>query len=261
MLCAGASVLPRAAPIMAWLPPAAQQQSRVAAAASCQCRSAVTTGLRHGDLLFASEPLLELELPLFQAVREVGRASVEWLQGRGATPSSGEDLLAKHVAMVIADASGRATSVVEAVRLLGVRTISLESFFDGFAQGTRFLHGRVKGVNAEQRRKAVSYALVRTGAPYANDFSPPSASEAIPWNQAHYCSSLVDYAYRSALEQDLVFTEEPFPLVFEPRGFWEKYYNDQGQSLPRGFGSNPTMLLHSPRVDYSEVEVRSALRS
>ena len=58
-------------------------------------------------------------------------------------------------------------------------------------------------------------------------------------------SSLVDYAYRSALQSRLVFTVTDMPLIWEPVDFWKKYYAKMNQTLPHYNGSNPTMLLQS----------------
>merc|ERR1712242_499995 len=66
--------------------------------------------------------------------------------------------------------------------------------------------------------------MQRTGAPYAADFAPPNPLCTTPWTQAFYCSSLVDHAYREALRQELVFSSEPFPLIWEPEGFWTQFY-------------------------------------
>lgn len=233
-------------------------QIRTAVSKRCAARPTpvpcrVTHMLRHGDLLFASEPL-DLALPLDRAIREVGVCTIRWLKEHGGTHVE-TDSTAEHVAMVVADASGNAVSVVEAVRLLGVRVLPLEGFFSEFVPGTKFLHGRVTDTSAAERRKAVSYALLRTGASYADDFAPPSPLATTPWSQSFYCSSLVDYAYRSALEKENVFTNEPFPLMFEPRAFWEEYYECQGLKIPEGYGSNPTTLLHSDRVDVQPIDL------
>lgn len=212
----------------------------------------VAASLRHGDLIFASEPL-NLALPLDRAIREVGVSTIRWLNDRG-VETSHNDATAEHVAMVVADGSGHATSVVEAVRLLGVRVLSLEGFFDEFVEGTEFWRGQVTGTSATDRAKAVSFALQRTGAEYAYDFAPPSMLATTPWSQKYYCSSLVDFAYQSALGETQVFSPEPFPLMFEPRSFWEEYYKEQSQPVPTGFGSNPTLLMHSKRLTISKID-------
>mmetsp|Transcript_68426 Transcript_68426/g.198416 ORF Transcript_68426/g.198416 Transcript_68426/m.198416 type:complete len:269 (-) Transcript_68426:93-899(-) len=212
----------------------------------------ISSQLRHGDLLFVSEPL-NVALPLERAIREVGLSTIRWLKERGGV-NVNNDATAEHVAMVVADAYGRAVSVIEAVRLLGVRVLPLEGFFAEFVTGTEFLHGRVIGTSETDRRKAVSYALLRTGASYSDDFAPPSPLATTPWSQSFYCSSLADYAYRSALGKELVFTDEPFPLMFEPRTFWEDYYKVQGLEIPEGYGSNPTLLLHSDRVAVEKLD-------
>lgn len=207
--------------------------------------------LRHGDLLFASEPL-DMASPLDAAIQELGHATLQWLKQRGAQGLSKNT--AEHVAMVVADSSGHAVSVVEAVRVVGVRVLPLSCFFEEFMLGTEFFHGQVQDVSRDQARQAVWYAMQRVGASYASDFSSP-CSWSNPWEQRFYCSSLVDYAYRDALGQDLVFTEEPFPLTFVPMHFWKEYYRKQGEVVPSGHGSNPTLLLQSPKVQRSLIDL------
>jgi len=204
--------------------------------------------LRHGDLLFASEPS-NPQNALDQAVRAVGHATMDWLARRGVEVAR-EDM-AEHVAMVVADSTGHATAAVEAVRVAGVHSLPLPEWFKEFVPGTRFFHGQLKGVSREQARAAVAYAMQRMGAPFAADLAPPDPLTTTPWDQAFYGSSLVDFAYREALGQELVFTDEPFPLIFEPEAFWQEYFRNLGQPQPKGFGSNPTLLLHSAKVQYS----------
>lgn len=204
--------------------------------------------LRHGDLLFASEPL-NLRLTLDKAIQAVGYKTIDWLVQRGVEVPSKDT--AEHVAMVVSDSTGHATSVVEAVRVAGVRTLPLEMFFKEFMPGTKFYHGQLRDVTREQARDAVAFAMRRAGAHYADDFAPPDPMCTTPWTQTYYCSSLVDYAYRDALKEELVFTKEPFPLIWEPEEFWDKFYKKAGMQRYCGFGSNPTLLLHSPRVEYS----------
>jgi len=204
--------------------------------------------LRHGDLLFVSEPL-NLAAPLDRAIHDVGHATIAWLRQRKIAVA--RDDIAEHVAMVVADGLGHAVAVVEAARICGVRVLPLNAFFQEFMPGSRFFHGQLAGATRDQASKAVSFAMQRAGAPYSDDFSAPSPLATTPWTQAFYCSSLVDYAYREALGRETVFTEEPFPLTFVPEDFWDGYYREQGRARPQGDGSNPTLLLHSPAVRYS----------
>eukprot|EP00928_Gymnodinium_smaydae_P082612 TRINITY_DN65931_c0_g1_i1.p1 TRINITY_DN65931_c0_g1~~TRINITY_DN65931_c0_g1_i1.p1 ORF type:complete len:264 (+),score=26.15 TRINITY_DN65931_c0_g1_i1:70-861(+) len=205
----------------------------------------VLASLRHGDLVFASEPL-DLSTPLDQAIQATGDATMNWLEERGVDVARHDT--AQHVGMIVEDGKGNAAYVVEAVRIAGVRVLPLHLFFKEFIPGTRFFHGKVKAVDAHQAKKAVIFAMQQASAPYADDFSPPFDKAGA---HAFYCSSLVDYAYRDALSKELVFTDEPFPLTFEPESFWEEYYQKQQRKKPSGYGSNPTLLLHSQRVWYS----------
>mmetsp|Transcript_11258 Transcript_11258/g.30642 ORF Transcript_11258/g.30642 Transcript_11258/m.30642 type:complete len:262 (-) Transcript_11258:133-918(-) len=207
--------------------------------------------LKHGDLLFVSEPL-NLKLPLDKAIQSVGYKTIDWLVQRGREVASKDT--AEHVAMVVSDSTGHATSVVEAVRIAGTRTLPLDAFFKEFMPGTKFFHGAMQDITRDQARSAVAFAMRRAGAPYADDFAPPDPMCTTPWTQNYYCSSLIDYAYRDALNEELVFTKEPFPLIWDPPEFWDKFYKKLGMERCTGVGSNPTLLMHSPRVEYSLLE-------
>mmetsp|Transcript_105220 Transcript_105220/g.226898 ORF Transcript_105220/g.226898 Transcript_105220/m.226898 type:complete len:268 (+) Transcript_105220:28-831(+) len=209
-----------------------------------------TRPLSHGDLLFVAEPV-DPSVRLDLAVQSIGQATILWLQRHGALVSRPFHIV-QHVGMVVADQFGHAEKVVEAQRVAGVRVLSLPDFLGEFVPGSRFFHAWLPEATKEQRQSAVSYALHRVGAAYAHDFSEPNQKCAR--QSKYYCSSLVDYAYREALGQDLVFSDEAFPLVFEPRVFWEEFYREQSMGLPSGCGSNPTMLLHSSRVRYARYE-------
>jgi len=208
--------------------------------------------LRHGDLIFVTEPV-NPDVPLDLAVQSIGQATIRWLQRRGAQVSKPHHI-AEHVGMVVADSFGHAEKVVEAQRVAGVRVLELPDFLREFVPGSGFFHAWLPEATEEQRNSAVSYALHRVGGAYAHDFSEPSPSCTQPWLSKYYCSSLIDYAFREALGEELVFSDEPFPLVFEPREFWEDFYRKQRLELPTGTGSNPTMLLHSSRVRYTNYE-------
>ncbi|CAE8657977.1 unnamed protein product [Polarella glacialis] len=198
--------------------------------------------VRAGDLLFVHMPLNTTQ-PFGSAIQATGNATIDWLKAHGR--SVGAHDTAVHVAMVVDDA---AAFVVEAVRS-GVRTRAIADFWADFPEGSRFFHGVLSPhVPREKSAAAVAFALQKVGLPYAESFELPS-----PSHERYYCSSLVDYAYRSALQQRLVFTEVGFPLMFVPKSFWEDYYRKMNQSLPHASGSNPTLLLHSSRVRYSQL--------
>lgn len=201
-----------------------------------------------GDLLFVHVPP-RLSEPLERAIQAVGESTIAWMAQRGARIPRHDT--AQHVAMVVrGQEDGAPAAVVEAADS-GVHSLDLDAFFGGYREGTLFFHGVVLGATPEQRQRAVDFALKQVGTPYASDFAPPG-EEPRGW----YCSSLVDYAYRCALGEERVFAKEPFPLQFEPRAFWEDYYRALRKPLPSHVGSNPTLLLHSSRVDYARLRLR-----
>ena len=111
-----------------------------------------------------------------------------------------------------------------------------------------------------------------------NDFEPPSSG-------AYYCSSLVEWSYEQALargrrqkqklKQKLkaqahwrtatpiasggggVLCPGNFTLLFVPLPYWQAYYATLGLDLPVNVtGSNPTLLLHSPRLTFASCDDR-----
>lgn len=208
--------------------------------------------LQSGDMVFTSMRVATHPQPLEHAIHQTGTATMDWLKHRGVAVSSG--VTAQHVGLVVGDDFGQPFAIVEAVRLIGVRLILLDAFFAQFASPAAFLHGRVDGASDAQRHEAVSYALRRVGSAYAEDFAPPNKFAGNPLAQEFYCSSLIDYAYRHAFKQELVFTEEPFPLMWRPRSFWEVYYRSRGREIPEAIGSNPTLLLHSHQTSFCELK-------
>lgn len=199
--------------------------------------------VRRGDLIFVQLPLNPHE-ELDDAIHTVGVATLDWLERRGVKIRD-RDTATQHVALMMSDSNTTSAAVVEAVRGAGVRTRTLTSFLAAYPSGTQFYHGRLRGITDAQAEQAVAVAKAKVGMPYADNFAEPSGS-----CEQYYCSSLVDYAYRSALGQNIAFTCEPFPLLFEPRKYWEDYYASREQVLPECFGSNPTLLMHSQRVEY-----------
>ncbi|CAE8607240.1 unnamed protein product [Polarella glacialis] len=205
--------------------------------------SRTVAALQPGDLLFVEQPW-DSSSSLDCAIRTVGTTTISWLEKRGASPECRDT--AVHVALV-KDTGGEA-SIIEAARGVGVRQVPLPHFLHNFSRlGDRIFHGKVLGITQAQASRAVTFASEKCGRPYSEDYSEPNSA-----NEMYYCSSLADYAYRNAVGRDLFFTKEPFPLIFEPRLFWEQYYEERGEVVPPWTGSNPTLLLHSPRVKYYE---------
>ena len=103
--------------------------------------------------------------------------------------------------------------------------------------------------------KALAAATTQLGKPYAHDFEQPPSQ--------FYCSSLVEWSFRTASSGRRVFLPPSVPeftLIFEPRDFWKQYYKSLGLALPANVsGSNPTLLLHSPAMSYEVVD-RTNLR-
>lgn len=198
--------------------------------------------LQPGDLLFMDEPW-DPTLQLDCATRTVGSRTIKWLERHGANVLSKDTAI--HVALV-KEVSPEPT-LIDVVRGAGVRQIPLVKFMSACKLGTRIYHGRMQNITEAQAMSAVEFASRKIGLPYAYDYSPPTSSD-----EEYYCSSLIDYAYRHALDTDLVFTPVPFRLIFEPRDFWKSYYKEREKLVPTWFGSNPTLLLHSLCMKYYE---------
>ena len=120
---------------------------------------------------------------------------------------------------------------------------------------------------------AAAAARAAVGAPYASDFEPPSSG-------AFYCSSLVEWGYEQALRQQRrgggsaaladggsdgatttsgVLCPSNFTLLFVPLPYWKAYYAALGLDLPlNATGSNPTLLLHSPRLAFAPAPAPAA---
>lgn len=198
--------------------------------------------LQPGDLLFVDEPQHPAN-ELDNAIRTVGTSTIDWLERRGARVAHRDT--AVHVALV--KDGGQEASIIEAVREIGVRQISLPNFLHGLPPGCRIFHGKLQGITHEHAHRAVAFASEKIGLPYSGEYVAPT-----PSFETYYCSSLIDYAFREALGSKLVFTDEPFPLLFEPICFWEAYYQERQKTVPSRVGSNPTLLLHSLKVKYYE---------
>lgn len=186
--------------------------------------------LKNGDLVFVNPPL-DRESAFGRAIIETGEATIGWWQEHGVKPSSNST--AVHVAVYLGNGS-----IIEAVPKFGVRRTTETRFFEEYPTDTKYYFGRVKNVNISSILDSI--LLAQLGKPYADDFQAPP--------HRFYCSSLVTYAFMTALN---VSFSPPFELIFEPLGFWRQYYASMNLTLPpKGtLGSNPTLLLHSPHVD------------
>eukprot|EP00928_Gymnodinium_smaydae_P083636 TRINITY_DN66882_c0_g1_i1.p1 TRINITY_DN66882_c0_g1~~TRINITY_DN66882_c0_g1_i1.p1 ORF type:complete len:273 (+),score=29.60 TRINITY_DN66882_c0_g1_i1:48-821(+) len=207
-------------------------------------RSARATieALRPGDLLFVEEPRDDLS-ELNNAIDCVGDSTIKWLEARGRAVARRDTAI--HVGMI--RTGGRDATAIDAYRGVGVRSLALPLFLSEWSKRCKVYHGRVQGVSVGDAEQAVRFAEEKLGAEYSEAYLPPDDE-----NDAYYCSSLIDYSFQSALKKRLVFTNEPFSLIFEPHEFWEKYYRERHERVPTCVGSNPTLLLHSPCVKYYE---------
>jgi len=208
---------------------------------SCRNVLSKTSRVHNGDLLFVHVPL-DMSNPFQRNIQLCGEATIDWIIEHGIEVKVRQT--AMHVAMVVAGSR----SVVEAVPGDGVRVQTLVDFFSSYEKkGASFFHGEIQGVSDEQKEQAVQISLEKLGAGYADGF--------LPWTDAgqYYCSSLVDHAYQHALGEEQVFFEHTYHLQFEPREYWNDYYRELGKPMPRGASTNPTLLMHSPRLHYSEL--------
>jgi hypothetical protein len=201
--------------------------------------------LQSGDLLFVHEPLSG---GLGAAIEATGRATVAWLREHGAPATTDET--ASHVGLAWRRPGDGSLFVVEALEP-AVRLTPADAFF---AQpGAVYYVGSLDDDRMRAAQKtAAEVAVAQVGKPYADEFQPPPA--------AFYCSSLVEYAFEHALGGvPHPFNAESFALIFEPRQFWQDYYQKMNRTLPvDATGSNPTLLLHSPAVRF---EVRRTAAS
>jgi hypothetical protein len=200
--------------------------------------------LQTGDLLFVQPPL-DATLPLDSAILATGAATIAWLRSQGVPVASNETVV--HVALVYRDTQSDRVTLVEATPPVVTQTPA-RSFFESWTNASTFFLGRLKDPDVRAHgAEAVGAALQQLGKPYADDFGTPP--------QEFYCSSLVTWAYGKATGKDVnVFVDQPFTLIFEPLEFWEQYYSAMNMTLPLNVtGSNPTLLLHSPRVEFSRL--------
>eukprot|EP00450_Noctiluca_scintillans_P015438 CAMPEP_0194523486 /NCGR_PEP_ID=MMETSP0253-20130528/58386_1 /TAXON_ID=2966 /ORGANISM="Noctiluca scintillans" /LENGTH=189 /DNA_ID=CAMNT_0039368029 /DNA_START=119 /DNA_END=688 /DNA_ORIENTATION=+ len=177
--------------------------------------------------------------PLDSAIETVGDATIDWLR-RQDVPVVGNGT-AVHVALRHGD------QLVEAIPP-AVQIVTATEFFGRYPPGTLFFEGTLPYASDDEAERASHFGFSKVGLPYATNFYPPTRD-----SEVYYCSSLVDYAYRNATGRDLVFTEEPFTLIFEPVEFWSDYYHQRNMSVPNVTGSNPTLLLHSASTIYRQL--------
>ena len=171
-------------------------------------RLPASTSFRSGDLLFV-EPPFDPSQPVDNAILAVGNATLAWLRSHGvATPTHQTSV---HVGLVYRN--GSTLAVIEAVPP-AVRITPWSAFFETWKSAT-FYHATPEKHLQEHGHAAAQLALTQLGAPYSSEFAPPSTGE-------FYCSSLVQWAYKSATKdaQALMPTRDPFPLIFVPRDFW-----------------------------------------
>jgi len=209
--------------------------------------SATEARLETGDLLFVRPTLGST--PVDRAILDVGNATISWLRAHGVRVPTDE--VALHVALAWRNESaGGALFFVEATPPV-VQLTPAAAFFRGWGATTTFYRGRHRAPAVRQRApSAARVARAVIGKPYSFDFAPPPAT--------FYCSSLVVWAYGRAVggsggaDPD-VFVDEPFALIFVPRAFWADYYAKMHLTLPPAntTGSNPTLLLHSPHVEFA----------
>lgn len=200
--------------------------------------------LQSGDLIFVQPPL-DATLPLDSAILATGAATIAWLRSHGTVVASNETVV--HVALVYRDTQSDRVTLVEATPPVVTQTPA-RSFFESWTNASTFFLGRLKDPDVRAHgAEAVGAALQQLGKPYADDFGPPP--------QEFYCSSLVTWAYGKATGKDVnIFVDQPFTLLFEPLEFWEQYYSAMNMTLPLNVtGSNPTLLLHSPHVEFARL--------
>ena len=209
--------------------------------------------VRTGDLVFVQPPLSS-QSPFDAAILETGMATIQWMQAhRLNRKGSLMNATATHVAMAWRS-SNNSLYYVQALPSVGVVVTSELDFAHELPPGTILYRARVAAGNtpapfSSLADAAAAVAVSLKGREYAADFEPPSSGR-------FYCSSLIEYAFRTAANISAnatdagVFLNRPFTLIFKPLQFWKAYYRKLGRTLPlHQTGSNPTLLLHSPAVE------------
>ena len=196
-----------------------------------------------GDLIFVRPPW-DPASDLDNAILATGAATIDWLREQGVDVPSNETVV--HVGLAWRNTTSDELLFVEAIPP-AVTLTPARTFFASWSSGSTFYRGRLLNPLVRARGEhAAQIAMQQRGKPYADDFGRPP--------REFYCSSLVEYAYRRATAVETVFVPAPFPLIFVPLDFWEGYYAAMNQTIPvNQTGSNPTLLLHSPHVEFSLV--------
>lgn len=204
---------------------------------------------RTGDLIFV-RPQLDATSPLEAGILATGAATITWLRSQGVTVSG--NVTATHVAMALVNDSTGCLSFVQALPPVVAETSAVD-FSHSTLPTTTFYRAwfRDSALQTQLAQAALAAATTQLGKPYANDFQEPPSE--------FYCSSLVEWSYRTAASGRRVFLPQSVPdftLIFEPHAFWEQYYKELGLALPVNVtGSNPTLLLHSPAMRYEAVDM------
>ena len=214
--------------------------------------------LETGDLVFVNPP--PTRTPFGSAILKTGEATIGWMIRNGYEVNTNETAI--HVAIAKRGENADSLSFVQAVPGEGVVITPAAEFFDE-NQGATLYAAKVVGAHIMTRVAAVREAESQVGKPYANDFAPVSPAESSP-SQGFYCSSLVDWSYARAYHSARLdaFIDKRFTLLFVPIEYWKQYYRSIGMPLPVNVsGTNPTLLLHSPRVSFRRfhVEAKSKL--
>lgn len=210
-------------------------------AASSNITPMTTSDFATGDLIFV-EPSYNKESLFDDAILATGEATVLWLRRNGVPDATSE--VASHVAMAYRDSSG-SLFFVQALPPAVVLTPELD-FWHSSLPGTTFYHAKATDpAVAAAGPAAVNAALAQIGAPYAYDFETPDTG-------SFYCSSLVEWSFEQALSSENVLCPANYTLLFVPERYWEWYYENLGLKLPvNASGSNPTLLLHSPKLTFA----------
>ena len=259
--CAAASTLPLRfeTPVLVARSPTASTHASAAAASADKptglrprCLLPQPPGastFRTGDLVFVRPHLDACHNPLDAGILETGAATIAWLRAQGVAVPGNET--ATHVAIARVNSSTGCLSFVQAVPPMVTETSALD-FWHSTLPTTTFYRAwfRDRALQAQLAQAALAAATTQLGKPYAHDFEAPPSE--------FYCSSLVEWSFRTAASGRRVFLPPSVPdftLIFEPRAFWEQYYKDLGLPLPVNVtGSNPTLLLHSPAMSYEAVD-------
>lgn len=200
---------------------------------------------RTGDLIFI-EPPFDPKQPYDNAIKSTGVATIDWMRKNGIAVPETATQTVTHVALAWVDQDDN-VSFVEAIPP-AVTVTPAAAFFARYPPGVTFYHGVTEfNTTSFVGEVAVMVAKLQKGKPYATLFEPPNSGQ-------FYCSSLVQFAYETAVKQTHLFIPIDFPLMFVPLKFWEDYYMERHEKIPTNMtGSNPTLLLHSPIVTFTKI--------